>query len=979
MVADTSGHRSSTVDLSRVKPGCEVSQNPGPSVTFVTRLRSTEGAKPPSSERNPLALQGWIPVQTTFPRAILLVAVLCLCMEQAAVAEGYQEGFEEPQNSWQFDRVRSRAKLLRQERTNELVRTGQRSEGVMLQTFPTDGEAVLFHPLPPSSRFDELKVAVWLWSDNPGVSVSVRIRLPNQKNPQTGQTVAMDVYGDTHQGGGQWQRLEVGLSDRIFADNLRRKRSELSRLTGTGALNTDDAYVDQITLHFPGRPVTWGLAIDDLEINQVVPPKAVTAQEDRDKPQRRIRISDERILLDGPPFFPLFVPWHGESTETLKRSLCNVVWVPDLNDQKLLNELRSAELGVMATPPRPDLEKDSLDSAGLLPFTAQTDSVLFWMLDMRIPESRLAEATAWAEMVRDADRDRARPILADVAGLERQFHRQLDMIGATRSIPFTSKTPQIYSKSLEQRRNSALPGRPMFTLIPVAPAPELVSTRPAGRITPYIEPELIWMQADIALAAGYKGIGYLTYDSLESTELGAEERRLAIELMNHKIRLLEPWLATAKVKQQARVLVGNQVAERQSKAGQFLSRWDVRPGEPDLSREGLAAQQIQATVLECDQGVLIFANWLEDSGQYQPGWMSTNDVRILLPSDVVHATELKLTGLRDHTVDATPVPSGTEIRLKQGFNQSTILLVSNDLDAKRSLTERINLVRHFASEAWAKLARAKLTRVQAVHYELLKVAPGVANSERILREAGTLTDRAEKAHADERYSEAEDLAQKALAHLRFLQFNHWWNAVKAENSPASSPYTVCFQTLPDHWAMKQRIGKKPNESENLLPSGSFEDGDTVVAAGWQHTTDLPEGSKIQTAAAVDGQPGEMSLHLRAEEPKTKYPLQSIDGSPVTIASPPISVSTGQILRIRGRVQIPRRLSATMDGLLIYDSLVGSAGALRFAGPTTTGKWQDFEYFREVPASCEMQIILELQGLGEALVDDLSVTAIQPVE
>lgn len=911
-----------------------------------------------------------------FARVALLAAIVVCCWSPLH-AESYLEGFEGEQVSWQFGRGRSRAKVLRHERTPELFRTGQRAEGVLLETFASDSEATLVHTLPPSSRFDELKVAVWLWSDNPGVTVSVRLRLPNQKNPQTGQTVAMEVYGETHQGGGQWQRLGVELSDRVFAENLRRKRSELSRLVGTGTLNVEDAYIDQVSLHFPGQAVTWGLAIDDLEVSQVVPPKATDTSE-REQPTRRIRISDERILLDGPPFFPLFIPWHGESTETLKKSLCNVVWVPDLNDTQLLQELANSDLGVMATPPRPDLEKDTPESAGLLPFGPEYDSVLFWMLDMRIPENRLAESTAWAEMVRDADRTRSRPILADVAGMERQFHRQLDMVGATRSILFTSKTPRIYSDSLIQRRNNALPGRPMFTLIPVAPAPELISSRPAGRIAPVVEPEQIMMQVDIALAAGYKGIGYLTFNSLESTEIGAEERQLAIELKNHQIRLLEPWLATAKVKQQARVLVGNR-SPRQSGASQFLSRWDIRPGEVDDSPEGLAARQIQATVLECDQGTLIIANWLEDSAQYQPGRMVAMDVRILLPSEAVHATELKLTGLRDHTVDATRTTGGTEIRLKQGFNQSTILLVSNDLEAKRLLTERINQVRSFASEAWTKLARAKLTRVQAVHEQLRKVAPGVADADRILREADSMIDLAEKAHLAERYSEAEDRSQMALANLRYLQYSHWRNAVIRENSAASSPYTICFQTLPDHWAMKERIGKQPQESENLLPSGSFEDGDTVVAAGWQHTSDLPEGSRIQAAAAVDGQPGSMSLQLRAIEPKTKSPLQSLDVSPVTAASPPIPVRAGQIVRIRGRVQIPRPLTATMDGLLIYDSLVGTAGALRFQSPARSGGWQEFEFYREVPASTEMQVLLELRGLGEALIDDLSVTAIEPAE
>ena len=123
----------------------------------------------------------------------------------------------------------------------------------------------------------------------------------------------------------------------------------------------------------------------------------------------------------------------------------------------------------------------------------------------------------------------------------------------------------------------------------------------------------------------------------------------------------------------------------------------------------------------------------------------------------------------------------------------------------------------------------------------------------------------------------------------------------------------------------------------------------------------------------------MSLQLRALEPRSKSPVQSLDGSPVTAASPSISVQAGQFLRIRGRVRIPRALTATMDGLLVYDSLVGSAGALRFPGPTPSGGWQDFEYYREVPASCEMQLIIELRGLGEVLVDDLCVTAIEPVE
>lgn len=913
---------------------------------------------------------------------------MCLCAgSTVALGESYIEGFEGESKSWQILRGSSRTNVLRQERTNAIHHAGQRSEALMIETYANDGMATLVHKLPAAIRFDELKASVWVWSDHPGVQAAVRVRLPNQPDQRTGQTLVVDVYGDIHQGNGQWQQLNVDLSDRNFEETMRRVRNELNRRLGIRAANDEGAYVEQFSLRLPeaaGELATWKLAIDDLEMTPVVAPQAskVVQDESSESVGPRIRIGDDRVLLDGVPFFPRFIPYHGESSETLQKSLCNVVWVPDYEDRNLLLRMDEAGLGVMATPPQPDLETETAEPAGLLPFTAQTDPILLWMLDVQIPSSRLQQASAWAELVRDADHARARPIMADVVGREREYDRELSLLGVSRSILHTTKTPRIYAESLDQRMRMGLPGKPKFTLIPTSPAAELMASRPARSTVPVVEPEQLWMQSNVAIAAGFKGIGYLTRDSLESTDLGAEERRRAMEIQNLQIELLEPWLATAKVLQLADVQVGN--ATQASRLGQsaLFSRWDKRPGVTDHSPEAIVARQICATVLECDQGLMILVNWLEDDSQYQPSRMVARDVHLLVNRDIAQASELTTTSLDEHTLSLKDVAGGTEITLRE-LNQSAVLLVtlSSDHQAKDTLVALQNQMRPQASEAWSSLGRAKLTRVRDVHHQLLKLGtPPVTNAEAVLRNASNLVDQAEKFHQAGRYTEVEKPVRMALADLRDLEWTHWKIAVRGEKSPASSPHTICFQTLPDHWRMKEALKRSTSVSENLLKSGDFDDGDSVLV-GWTSSSALPEDSPINTTAALEGPAGASCLHMGAATPSVRGagPLNSLEQTPVSTNSPAMSVSVGQIIRVRGRIRIRKSIEATTDGFLIYDSLAGTAGALRFREPTLNRDWQDFEYYREVARSGEIRLLFELQGLGDVWLDDLQVTATQPLE
>ena len=71
--------------------------------------------------------------------------------------------------------------------------------------------------------------------------------------------------------------------------------------------------------------------------------------------------------------------------------------------------------------------------------------------------------------------------------------------------------------------------------------------------------------------------------------------------------------------------------------------------------------------------------------------------------------------------------------------------------------------------------------------------------------------------------------------LRTVQRNYWDHAVKGLSDPVSSPHTVCFQTLPDHWRMITRLGTGELAlNANLLGSGNFEDAESIFSEGWGH-------------------------------------------------------------------------------------------------------------------------------------------------
>jgi hypothetical protein len=113
--------------------------------------------------------------------------------------------------------------------------------------------------------------------------------------------------------------------------------------------------------------------------------------------------------------------------------------------------------------------------------------------------------------------------------------------------------------------------------------------------------------------------------------------------------------------------------------------------------------------------------------------------------------------------------------------------------------------------------------------------------------------------------------------------------------------------------------------------------------------------------------GRRSLHLHVQRGNELAP-EFVEAPPLWIVSPPIPLRAGQIVRIQGWAWVPAPVTATADGLLIFDSLAGPSMAKRIA---QTSGWQQFTLYRAATTTGPMSVTIALAGIGDAWVDDLT--------
>lgn len=934
-------------------------------------------------------------LRRTFPdRPAWSFAVALLCalfaslgptVDTARAAE-FRDEFESSRTSWQFPDDDPQVQLLVHRRNFSAAHTGQGAEHVRISTSGGDSTVRLEYPIDPAAVLDELRAVVWIRADRPGAVLALRIRLPHQIDPQTGKPLEFEIHGQPYALTDRWEELTVGTSRAAIDKQLMLSQRRLAPAWEGRSLDERDMHVVGLSLIIPLSRGGTELLIDDLSIGPIVRPTAasetplIAAQGD-ERRESPIRLGPNRITVEGRPFFPRFTAYQGENLDVLKETGINLALIENHDERILIDELSRRGIWVMAPPPplasAVGGDLDFAGPAGLLPISA-SPAVLFWMLGTRIPADELRRVERWTEQIRDADRSltRPRPIIADVISEERAFSRSVSLLGNSRHSLHTTFSPLAHRDYLRYKRLLALPDRFAFTWIQTEAAPPNMATRHPSRDRPIVvEAEQIWMQAWEAISVGHRALGYWTSSPLDQDSAEHPERRLALSLLNTQIELLEPILATGKVVDRIPVSVQhNEPAPAQLPgAGLIPSLRRDRGPVPKIHPE------IQAAVIESDFGRLVIPVWYEQHAQFQPGEMtSPSGISFVVRGvEQSRAWEVTTTGVQPLDLEQ-PVPGGMEFRLPR-FDQFAFVIITNDLELEARLSRSIRTVQQRSARLWVELARTRLNRVRPTHELLQRIAVRkVRDGDALLRSAARAVDEAEVELTGERYDEARLRSRTALQLLRRLQRSHWENAVEGHTAPVSSPHTLCFETLPDHWRMISALGRSVGTSnENLLRSGDFEDYATVRADKWQAWYDPEQDRGVELMA--DAYQGEYALRLVSRSPRSETPVIVAAEPSVTVLSPPVSIQGGQVVIVSGQLRVDEPLTGHPDGLMIYDNIKGTVAALRFYSQTSRGQWQPFRLIREASGSTDFRLHIELNGDGDVRVDDVRVEVFSPLQ
>ncbi|MGD9857843.1 MAG: hypothetical protein AB7U20_23110 [Planctomycetaceae bacterium] len=919
--------------------------------------------------------------------AVLLCAVLALAgARPAARGAEYRDDCESSRTSWEIHNPDPQVQLLDHRRNFLIAHTGQASEQFRLSTTLDETSIRLVHPVDAARILDELKASVWVLADRPGAVLAMHVRLPHQIDPQTGKPLEFEIHGEAYTLTDRWEEISVGSTQAAVDKQLMLWRRRLAGTREGQSLDERNMYVYRLSLVVPLNRGHIELLVDDLTFGPLVQPSAAASSPrdlglQQERQESPIQLGPHRIAVNGKPFFPRFTPHQGENLDVLKDVGINVALIENYDERILIDELSRRGIWVMAPPPQSafnlDAEEDEAADAGLMPIPASTSRVLFWMLGTRIPSNELRKVERWAEQLHAADRAflRPRPIIADVISQERAFSRHVSMLGNSRHSLHTTFTPLEHRDYLRYKKLLSLPDRFAFTWVQTQAAPPNVATRHPSRDRPIIvEAEQIWMQAWEAISVGHRGLGYWKSGPLDLDTPDQPEQRLALSLLNAQIELLEPLLATGKVVDTIPVSISaHNQSQGPSPAPNLI---------PSLRRGHGPVQaihpEIQAAVIESDYGRLVIPVWYESGAQFQPGEMAAAGVSFVVRGvEHARAWEVTTTGVQPLDLEQ-PVPGGMEFHLPR-IDQFAFVVITNDLELEARLSQKMRTVQQRCAGLWVELARARLNRVRPTHELLQRIALArVRDGDSRLRSAAQRIDEAEVELQAERYDEARYRSRSALQILRGLQRAHWENAVAGQTSPVSSPHTLCFETLPDHWRMIAALGRSVGTSnQNLLRSGDFEDYDTVRADKWQAWYDPEKDRGVELHA--DAFQGRYSLRMVSRSLKADVPAAVSTDPNVTVVSPPVPIQGGQVVIVSGQLRVQDTLSGHPDGLMIYDNIKGTVGSLRWHAATPKGQWQQFRLVREAAGSIDFRLHLELNGDGDVRLDDIRIETLSPLQ
>jgi len=824
----------------------------------------------------------------------------------------------------------ARFEILHQGIDRKTFRFGSGSERISLSC-SAGNSALLAYQLPKAPVIEEFLVALWVMSNRPGVQLAAKVVLPRSINPETGLPYELLVRSSTISRGVGWEELTLtGLPTALA------RMARVARVQSQSTIDEREAYVSQLVLLVPGGRGATELLVDRIDVFGVLgDPRAVqTASTAVDTAQQKVSGKSDFQPSGKRPRVPRIIRWQGEPFELLARLGFQVLGLNRLPTDNELSQAQKLGLSLITPPPLPQ----QITSDGI---SERFAPVFAWDLGDQLSAHDLGQMVRWQQLIKRYDSNDDRPTVLTPQLFTREASRIADVVLLDRSMLGSGLALRDYATWLTHRSRLARPGTPIWTRLNTQLSPRqadqvrgLGATLGSSEVASYSQ-----LASFTSAAIGVKAQGFY-FDSQSSLATGDPatlQRAQALELINLRLGLLEPWLATGKMLASA------------------------RSTEPKLT----------ALVLQAERSHLLVPIWWSDNLTSVNAPSATGPLSFTVPGVAESSEAYLLTLGGPQRLRHQRVTGGMRISLDR-LPTDGLVMLTDDPGAfsqvsrylRRCAPRATQLRRNLAAVHWQSCASVyPIIPCPSISQEELQESLAAAKQALQVCDQHTANGNYELAYLQ------ADAVDQTLAQSDYLL----WQETTTGQTVAENPLVLSLSTLAPLVRVNSLLSHSP-ESVNQLPLGDFEDLPALLAAGWRHQQLPIEG--IETAVRLSPAAphnGSYCLELEAHPLETATLVPIVPASPVWVKSRPVRVSKGVMVEITGKVRVPEQLVGSVDGLEITDSLGGSELSTRIKFAPS---WQTFRMIRVANAEADVTVTIGLTGLGVAQVDDLAIRTLQ---
>lgn len=849
-----------------------------------------------------------------------------------------QDSFESSEIAWK--RVESDGQVIAtaHRHDRQIFHHGKQSEFLELIA----GQSTHIHyayNTPQIRLIDELNPSIWVRANRNHVQIIGTVVLPRTMDPQTKKPLRVEVYGDAYTSAGSWQKLKITNIHSQLKNKVPSLRSQYGPNVSAG-----QAYITNIMLNTYSAPGKLQLWIDEFEMQapQVTGESVSLANYQKtgtadylrpSENENQIEIQESVLLVNGFPYMPKVIEHNGEPLELLQSLGFNTVALKQFPTIQQLEKARRIGLKLIAPP---NLNNELTASANLSP-------ILCWNVGNHIRATELSSIKDQTSHLNQLPTMHQRPTIGTIQSGFSDISRYTDICQLSWQPLFSGLSIKHSTQQLLQAIGELRRGRNVWVKIP-SQIPEtvlrqqhaLVNSQSERLIQKQLSTIISYDQLSLAvhraLAAGARGIQIQSLSRLDQTDADTLQRRRILERINNELDTISPWIAGG-----------------------------TATGQIKVNRDDITVYMTQT-----NRARLL--------------WVFSNDDHQQIVTHPVNNQTIEF------NVSGVPVTyrpyhinfSGIK-RLRGSREASNVVSLTKESNVSRIILTADPLVRDFVQrKIYEHRTRTLQLTYDLLQQELVRLYPltQIKLQKNITTEGITLPYaqaqsslyKARKHVSTNEWDVAFQLLSRTEDLLRQCQLAAWNHTRNTQPQNKGNPLTLGVTSLPEYFLVEKQL-LQSNWSVNQLKAGGMESLNQVQASGWRHHRH-PQHIVQSLVELTPHFPREGTSSLRIQAWTTQQTsTPSFLEAPVWITSPEVPVQQGEVLHIRGWVNITEPLQHHGDGLLVYDSIGGISMADRFHH--TTG-WQPFSLLRVAPEDGTLRLTFALMGLGEVSIDNLTI-------